>query len=190
MAITCPRCSTDVPDEARYCPYCNLAKPKGGPNDLASKPVEAPKHSPNRSKPARHSKPARRLRLPVVGLAAIIAVFSVGIYIYVVPLVYSEEAEPKTVLAALDKLRHSPSNEPDLTIDARLMRELEKSRRSGNLLEYQGWVVQPVKGTRTRILLVFSYHETGDVQQRAEWLADLTSNTFTPQTELAVLISK
>src|ERR1041385_8848970 len=30
MALSCPRCSTDVPDEALYCPYCNLPKPKRG----------------------------------------------------------------------------------------------------------------------------------------------------------------
>lgn len=112
-----------------------------------------------------------------------------GIYIFVVPLVYSDQAEPKTVLSALDKLRRMPSNEPSVTIDARLSRELEAKRRVGNLVGYQGWTVLPIKGTKTKVLIVFSYQEAGDTHQRAEWLADLNSNTFTPQTELAAAIS-
>jgi len=30
MALTCPRCETDVPNEAQYCPYCSLPKPRRG----------------------------------------------------------------------------------------------------------------------------------------------------------------
>jgi len=116
------------------------------------------------------------------------ALLGVGVYIFVVPLVHSEEAEPKVVLSALDKLRRMPSNEEGVTVDARMMRELERSRRVGNLVSYQGWIVQPVKGTNTNVLLVFSYQEVGDVQQRAEWLADLTNNTFTAQNELATTV--
>jgi len=104
-------------------------------------------------------------------------------------MVYSEQAEPKTVLAALDKLRKSPSNEPGLTIDARLTRELETSRRVGNLVAYQGWVVRPVRGSKSKVVLVFSYKEVGDVSRTAEWMADLNNGSFTPQTDLAVVVS-
>jgi hypothetical protein len=83
-----------------------------------------------------------------------------------------------------------PSNDPGLTIDARLTREVETSRRVGNLLAYQGWAVRRVTGTKTKVLLVFSFREVGDTEKRAEWLADLVNNTFTAQTELAVLVSK
>jgi hypothetical protein len=117
------------------------------------------------------------------------AVFSVCIYIFVVPLVYSEQAEPKTVLSALDKLRKSPSNEPELTIDGVLSRQLETSRRVKNLVSYQGWTVRPIKGSRTKVVLVFSYEETGGVHHSAEWIADLANNTFTPQTDLATALS-
>lgn len=120
--------------------------------------------------------------------AALVAVLSVGIYIFVVPLVHSQGVEPKTALSALDKLQHMASNEPDLTIDARLAREIETSRRVGNLVGYQGWTVHPIKGTKTRALLVFSYREVGNTERRAEWLADLSNNTFTPQTPLAASI--
>src|SRR5262249_6803032 len=76
----------------------------------------------------RKPKSSRKLRLPVVIVAAVVPVLTVVVYIFVVPLVYSEEAEPKTVLAALEKLRRMPSSEPGLTIDARLARDLDKSK--------------------------------------------------------------
>jgi hypothetical protein len=104
-------------------------------------------------------------------------------------MVFSEHAEPKIVLAALDKLRKAPSNEPGLTIDGALTRELETVRRVGNLAAYQGWVVRPIKGTKTKVVLVFSYEEAGNTSQNAEWIADLKAGTFTPQTELATKIA-
>ena len=113
----------------------------------------------------------------------------VGAYIFVVPMVYSEQAEPKIVLAALDKLRKSPSNEPGVTIDARLARELETTKRVGNLVSYQGWVVRPIKGTKTQVVLAFAYQEVGNTNQSAEWIADLSAGTFTPQTDLATSVS-
>ena len=115
---------------------------------------------------------------------------SVGIYIFVVPLVHSQGVEPKTALSALDRLQHMASNEPDVTLDARMAAEVEKSRRVGNLVGYQGWTVHSIKGTKTRVLLVFSYREVGNTEQRAEWLADLNANTFTPQTPLATAVSR
>jgi hypothetical protein len=104
-------------------------------------------------------------------------------------MVYSETAEPKVVLSALEKLRHQPSNEPEVTVDARLSRELETSRRVKNLVSYKGWTVRPVKGTKNKVVLVFSFEEVGGVLQSAEWLADLNSSTFTPQTDLAQSVS-
>ncbi len=198
MPMVCPRCATDVTAEALYCPYCNLPKPKAGfklsapspPRKPAAQVVSRKHHEPyDRSlSPPRNKK--RKIRLVVSSVAALVAVLSVGLYIFVVPLVHSQGAEPKLALTSLDRLQHMPSNEPDLTIDARLSRELEKSRRVGNLVGYQGWTVHPIKGTKTRVLLVFAYREVGNTEQRAEWLADLNANTFTPQTALAVSVSR
>jgi hypothetical protein len=127
----------------------------------------------------------------VVALAGLVAALSTCAYIFVIaPLVHSQGVEPKLALSALDRLQHMPSNDPELSVDARLSNELENSRRVGNLVGYQGWTVHPVRGTKTRVLLVFSFHEVGNREQRAEWLADLNANTFTPQTALAVSISK
>jgi len=217
MALTCPRCETDVPNEAQYCPYCSLPKPKRGFAEAAEeKPEEtnfkqyskppvavafkrakvavAFKNAKKESKkPAKRSasrpgKPPRKLRLSVLGVASLVALFSAGVYIFIVPLVYSGQAEPKSVLAALDNLKKLPSSEPGITIDARLLRDLETSRRVGNLTAYKGWTVRPIKGTSARIVFAFSYVEVGDVNKSAEWMADLTHNIFTPQTELAVAV--
>lgn len=205
MALTCPRCGTDVPSEVLYCPYCSLPKPKRGfaaaedkpqettPAELPKPQVAVRRATKERDRLAKRStahpgKPPRRLRASVLSLAALVALFSVGVYTFVVPMVYSEQAEPKTVLAALDKLRKTPSNEPGLTIDARLVRELETSRRVGNLRAYQGWTVRPIKGNKTKVVLAFTYVEVGDVYQSAEWIADLTTGAFTPQTELAATV--
>jgi hypothetical protein len=228
MALTCPRCGTDVPTEALYCPYCSLPKPKRGFVAAEEKPVETqpelprpvPVYSaPNRTKKggsARPAKPAasktekkpapgsyttaklptkqprkrtRSRRASIYSVAALVALMGVGAYIFVVPMVYSERAEPKVVLAALDKLRKSPSSEPGVTIDARLARELETTKRVGNLVSYQGWVVRPIKGTKTRVVLAFAFEEVGNNSQSAEWLADLAAGTFTPQTDLATTVS-
>ena len=217
MALTCPRCETDVPNEAQYCPYCSLPKPRRGFAEAAEDNPEATKfeghsrppvavafkkakgavifkNAKNESKkPAKRSasragKPPRKLRLSVLGVASLVALFSAGVYIFIVPLVYSGQAEPKAVLAALDNLKKSPSSEPGVTIDARLLRDLETSRRVGNLAAYKGWTVRPIKGTSARIVFAFSYVEVGDVNKSAEWMADLTHNIFTPQTELAVAV--
>jgi hypothetical protein len=115
MALTCPRCGTDVPSEVLYCPYCSLPKPK---REFAAAIKDKPEETtpPERPKPsvasrsakkddnrsakrstARPGKPPRKLRVSVLSVAALVALFSVGIYIFVVPMVYSEQAEPKTV---------------------------------------------------------------------------------------------
>lgn len=219
--MTCPRCETNVPEEALYCPYCSLPKPKAGFVAASEEPQEStaaterPLTRPaiatrRRSKQGREHRqptsvpsrpivsrslyraatPPRKLRVSVLSVAALVALLSVGAYIFVVPLVYSETAEPQAALSALETLRKTQSNEPGITIDTRMMRELEKSRRVGNLVAYQGWSVHPIKGSRNEVLLVFSYQEVGGTNQRAEWLADLSTNTFKSQTELATSISE
>ena len=193
MPMVCPRCATDVTAEAQYCPYCNLPKPKAGfgvsaPTKPATQTVS---RKSRKLKERRPDQPhASKRRVMVLSSAALAAVLSVGIYIFVVPLVHSQGVEPRTALSALDKLQHMSSNDSDLTVDARMAAEVEKSRRVGNLVGYQGWTVHPIKGARTRVLLVFSYREVGNTEQRAEWLADLNANTFTPQTPLAAAVSR
>ena len=212
MALSCPRCGTEVPNEALYCSYCSLPKPKRGFTSAEEKPAESLPGLPKPTAPIKRAsftaknnkevsrrstnqrskrpgKPPRRFRASVLSVAAVVALLSVGVYIFVVPMVYSNQAEPKTVLAALEKLRKTQSNEPGLTIDARLIRDLETARRVKNLVAYQGWVVRPIKGSKTKVVLAFSYQEVDDVHKSAEWIADLSTGTFTPQTDLAAAVS-
>jgi len=201
MSLNCSRCGTDVPKEAIYCPYCSLQKPKNG--FAAAAPPEQStlteqsksqsgsnkgrKGSPSRALKKPRTTSGRSFRVPVI--AAIVALISIGIYIFVVPMVSSYQAEPKVILSALETLRRMPSNEPGLTIDARLTKDLETSRRVKNLVSSKGWTVQSIKGTKTKVLMVYSYQEVGDVTIRAEWLADLATNTFIPQNDKATAVT-
>lgn len=199
MALTCPRCDSDVPAEAFYCSYCHLPKPKAGftsavtvkTTKTSTQPAPAYKkeHSASNQPPNQPRKSRQRMKLIVLSIAVLVAVLGVGIYVFVVPLVLSQEAEPKAAMSALEKLRHLPSNEPGVTIGERMSEALETSRRVGNLIAYKGWTVRPIKGTKTKVLITFSYHEAGDADQRAEWVADLTTGSFAPQTPLAVSVS-
>lgn len=206
MTLTCPRCSTNVSDDALYCSYCNLPKPKSGFSAVPAKEQNHRHQHQQQQQPAKPSKsPAaartdhrlqrRRsqvhdLSIAKLGGAAIIALLAIGGYVYFAPLARSNEPEPKTVLAALDTLKRMPSNEEGLTIDARLNRDLETSKRMRNLVAYQGWTVKRVDGTKSKVILIFSYDEADHSHHQAEWLADLDHNNFTPQSELAVSISR
>jgi hypothetical protein len=206
MALTCPRCDTDVPVEAFYCPYCNLPKPKGGFTSAAEEkptgtspqqpaaaytPAAAYKKETRTSNQSfnRPRKKGRTIKLGVLSFAALIAVLSVGLYVFVVPLVLSQEAEPTAALSALDKLRRLPSRDSGVTIGDRMSHELETSRKLGNLAGYKGWTVRPIKGTKTKALISFSYREVDGSEQKADWIADLEAGSFVPQTPLAASAS-
>jgi len=111
-----------------------------------------------------------------------------GVYLVVFFSSGPEEIDPKAAVPMLNKLRHSPSTQEGLNVDDLLTQRLEKSRRVGNLLKYQGWTIRPVNGSKTKLLISFSFEETDNIQQRAEWIADVVKNTYTPQTELAASV--
>jgi len=198
MGLTCPRCETEVQPEAFYCPYCHLPRPKAG---FASSAEAGTRKSsvgetPSNKKKNKRTSPSlnrshkrRRIPMRILSIAAIVAVSVVGAYVFVVPLVLSQEAEPKAALSALEKLRSLPSSEPGVTIGEQMSNALEVSRRAGNLASYKGWTVHPIKGTKTKVLISFSYQEKGGIDQHAEWIADLTAGSFAPQSALAVSAS-
>lgn len=200
MALTCPRCSTNVSEDALYCSYCNLPKPKSGFSGLAAedqqqqpkpaRPSKSPAAARHDHLPRRRQSQRRDISIAKLAGIAVIALLAIGGYVYFAPLARSNEPEPKTVLAALDTLKRMPSNEDGLSIDARLNRELERSKRMGNLVGYQGWTVKRIDGTKSKVFLIFSYDEVDHSHHQAEWLADLEHNQFIPQGELAISISK
>jgi len=232
--MTCPRCETNIPEDALYCPYCSLPKPKvvatpeegiaeeanaaaGGeeaPAEAASMPSGAPvspsgsvyaSATKRRRSPPRPQKKAREssrsfLRKPkepagpgkkrfLIGMAAgLLAMGGAGFYTFVMPMMNAAGPEPKTALLMLDTLRKMPAREGGLTVDARLNQEIEKSKRVGNLLRFQGWRMKSVPGTTSQFLLVFSYEETDQSMHTAEWLVDTNTNSFIPQNDLARMV--
>ena len=202
MTLTCPRCSTNVSEDTLYCSYCNLPKPKHGFSAVTAddqrqpqpqkpaRPSMSPAAASRSVRPRRRQSQRRDISIAKLAGVAVIVLLLIGGYVYFAPLARSNEPEPKTVLTALDTLKRMPSNEEGLSIDARLNLELEKSKRMGNLVGYQGWTVKRIDGTKSKVFLIFSYDEVDHSHHQAEWLADLEHNQFIPQGELAVSISK
>lgn len=189
--MKCPRCHVEVPTEAIRCPDCKLPKPKALINQTgkgqSKKPALA---SGKRPLPGRRAqaKPERKVprwvSITAAALSALMIV-GVGIYIYWYLSHTTFELDPHTAQPAMQKLRHMPSQKSELTVEQYLNQELERSRRIGNLLSTEGWTIRPIEGSRSKMLISFSFTERDNTEQRAEWLADLSGDTFTPQTDLA-----
>jgi hypothetical protein len=167
--MRCIRCGSKVPDAAFRCPVCKRPKSKG--NDRAGK----------------EGKRGRPKWVAVSGgIGAFLLAAWVGFYLFTYFTEKTLELDPNLAQPALAKLRQAPSTQSGLSVDEYLKGQLEKSRRVGNLLKYQGWTVDPVKGSKTKLLIAFSYEERDNTQYRAEWVADVASNQFFPQNELAI----
>lgn len=194
--MKCPRCHTEVPAEASHCPDCRLPRPKNlqaQDEGTELKPKVARKKAPklaSRKRPKRVKKQRPKWVTALAGTTVGLLLCGIGLYLALFFSSMPAEIDPKAALPMLDKLRSSPSSQDGLNVDALLTQELEKSRRVGNLLSYQGWTIRPVDGSKTKLLISFAFEETDNIQQRAEWVADLVHNTFTPQTELAVAVYK
>lgn len=226
--MDCPRCGTDFPEEALYCPYCSLPKPKPkvveeevaaappGEDSPLEQPATPPpdpqpvvgsgsvyasatrkrSRRPMPTKASRKNKrkkerepwgPGRKRFLLGLG-AGLLAVVGAGFHSLVMPILNSQGPDPKAALLMLDTLRKMPSKEPDLTVDARMKKEVDAARKLGNLHRYTGWHLKPIPGNKSKVLVIFSYEETDKTMHEAEWLADLGDHSFTPQTELAKLV--
>jgi len=122
----------------------------------------------------------------LIGIAAaLVAVAGAGFHTFVVPLMKATGPEPKAALMMMETLRKMPSKQGDLTVDACMHQQLETSRRVGNLKRYQGWHIEPIPGSKNTFLLVYSYEETDESKHRAEWLVDVSINSFSPQNDAA-----
>jgi hypothetical protein len=192
--LKCPRCHTEIPGEASHCPDCKLPKPKNLQAQDESTDQKTETTFKKSSNPAyRNKRQAKRKQRPkwvtaLAGSVVVLILCGMGIYLALFFSSTPEEIDPKAAMPMLNKLRHSPSSQEGLNVDDLLTQQLEQSRRIGNLLRYQGWSIRPVNGSKTKLLISFSFEETDNIQQRAEWIADLVHNTFTPQTELAVSV--
>ncbi|MGA9770069.1 MAG: hypothetical protein WBV94_13585 [Blastocatellia bacterium] len=180
--MRCPRCHSQVPDEAPRCLDCKLPKPKSSPDHN----VTSPKKSRKKKRASTGNSDRPKWVNALAGVVALILMAGIGWYTYSHFSAQPQELDPHLAQPALAKLRQLPSSQSGLSVDDYLTQQLEKSRRVGNLLTYQGWTISPVRGSKTKLLIAFTYEERDNTQQRAEWLADVAANTYTPQTELAV----
>ena len=189
--MKCPRCHVEVSTEAFRCPECKLAKPKSlivkaGKGKDKKSPFPAGK----RSTPGRRPRTRPERKLPrwasiTAGVLSAMMVAALGVYLFWYFTHTTSELDPHLAQPAMQKLRQMPSKQADMTVEQFHNQELEKSRRVGNLVSSQGWTMRPVEGSRSKMLIAFSFLERDNTEQRAEWLADLSHETFTPQTELA-----
>jgi hypothetical protein len=196
VPMKCPRCHTEVPADASRCLDCKLPKPKNlqAQDESTELKPEAPrKKAPDRADRKRR-KPVEKQRpkwvTALAGAAMVLLLCGTGLYLVLFFSSMPAEIDPKAALPMLDKLRSSPSSQDGLNVDALLTQEMEKSRRVGNLLSFQGWTIRPLDGSKTKLVISFAFEETDNIQQRAEWVADLVHSTFTPQTELAAAVYK
>ncbi|MEK6304511.1 MAG: hypothetical protein AABO41_27810 [Acidobacteriota bacterium] len=126
----------------------------------------------------------------MLSISIIVTLLGAGAFWFVWPLFQSQGPEPEVAASVLDKLRKMPSNQEGLTVEQSVAQQLEKSRRVGNLVAYQGWTVHQAPGDKSKLLVVFSFDERDNTKQRAEWLVDSAGSTFTPQTDLAAAVFK
>lgn len=180
--MRCPRCHSQVPDEALRCPDCKLPKPK----HMSDQSTASHKKKQTKKQSSKSQRNRPKWVDALAGVVAVLLTAGIGWYTYSFFTSQPQELDPHVAQPMLAKLRQSPSSQSGLSVDDYLTQHLEKSRRVGNLLNFQGWTVSPVKGSRTKLLIAFTYEEKDKTQQRAEWVADAANNTYTPQTELAI----
>jgi hypothetical protein len=189
--MKCPRCHGEVPTEALYCPECKLSKPKSRAAQSDKNKDRSQMAAKRRSVPDRKPRRKPERKLPrwvsiVAGAVSALLLVAIGVYVYLYFAKAPGDLDPHLAQPAMQKLRQMPSRQANLTVDQYLNQELEKSRRVGNLTSVQGWTLRPVQGSRSKLLITFSFQERDNTERRAEWLADLAHDTFTPQTELAM----
>jgi len=149
----------------------------------------ARKRAPARRKPAAPPSKAKRAAV-LLSISILVTMLGAGAFWFVWPLLQQQGPEPEVAASVLDKLRKMPSNQEGLTVDQSVAQQLEKSRRVGNLVAYQGWSVHQAPGDKSKLLVVFAFDERDNTKQRAEWLADSNGSTFTPLTDLAAAVFK
>ncbi|HKV41186.1 MAG TPA: hypothetical protein VJX67_18415 [Blastocatellia bacterium] len=153
---------------------------KGGPARPGSRTTAALR---NQKKAQEDRRAALFNRLRPIAYSVIAA----GLVFYVVWQMglLSRTIDSQKIIPTQNSLRNLPSNESGLTVDAFMHRELDRSRASGQLVRYQGWTAQPVQGNTSKLIVSFSFEEKDGNKQVAQWVADLSNNTFTPKTDLA-----
>ena len=183
--MRCPKCYAETSNDALCCPGCKLITPKGRIylKDKNNKPQTKAK--------ARRKREPRTKRsvgpvLSTVIVVATILVCGIGGYLGMTLLEKPEPQEADSLYLALDRLRQMPSQHSGMTINEWLEQAVDNARKSGQLVESEGWQVNPIEGNNC--LISFSYEVKGNVQHRFEWMFDQANDTYTAQTDLAASV--
>jgi hypothetical protein len=197
--MRCPKCHTETPPAAANCPGCNLATPRGKQDKQREREREYDrktrkvflsglsfrrKRSGKKENDGEPSRAGTIVRIVII--VAAIALAGFGSYLLVFSIWESKHADPVLSLKAMEKFRSMPSNEEGLTVDEVMKQELKKFKDSSNLKGSQGWHTQKINGSDSRVLVVFSFQDGAGQDHRAEWLVDVKSQRYIPQTALAI----
>jgi hypothetical protein len=129
-----------------------------------------------------------KVAVRVAIMVGAIAVTGVVCYMLVFSYWESKEVDPVAAMKAMNTLRELPSNQEGFTVDQLMNEELERFRKSGNLKGHQGWHTRKIRGTESRVLVVFSFKDNEDRDHRAEWMVEVNKHIVVPQTELATTV--
>ncbi len=185
--MRCPKCHSETPNEAHYCPSCNLATPKGrlaAPKKGTGKRVTSDEKKKFDFADMLPKMPGTKIWSWVI-LVAFISASGFLVYWYV--YADSQHLDPKPALNAMNQLRQLPSKEKGKNIDDYLNAEMKKSKEAGQLVSYEGWTIKPYD--KSSYLISFSYDEK-DAKKSADWVVDPKNNIFTPISELANAVQK
>ena len=196
--MRCPKCHTETPPSAANCPGCNLPTPKGKHDKEVQREREYDRKTrkvflsglslgKRFVKDKDDGEPSRAgtiVRIAIIVVSVGLAAF--GSYLLVYTMWDSKHADPVVALEAMKKFRNLPSNEEGLTVDELMTQEIQKFKDSGNLKGSQGWHTEKINGTESRVLVVYSFQDGTGADHRAEWLVDVNSQRYIPQTALAI----
>jgi len=195
--MRCPKCHTETPNGAANCPGCNLATPKGKQDKVRARELEYERKTRKvflsglsfgrKQSDKKKDEPSRvQTIVRIVVIVVAIGLAGFGSYLLVFTIWDSKKADPVLALKSMEQFRAMPSNEDGLTVDELMKQELKKFKDSGNLKGTQGWHTQAISGTDSRVLVVFSFQDGEGQDHRAEWLVDVKSQRYIPQTALAI----
>ena len=183
--MRCPKCYAETSNDALCCPGCKLPTPKGR-SYLKNKNNRPQTKAKSRRKSERGPRRSVGPTVSVIIVIATILVCGIGSYLSMTLLEQPEPQEADSLYIAMDRLRQMPSQHSGKTINEWLEQAVENARESGQLIESEGWQVNPVEGNNC--MISFSYEVKGNIQHRFEWMYDQAKDSYMAQTELAASV--
>lgn len=129
---------------------------------------------------ARRQRLLKRVKIALY----LMLVAGAGYYVLSAAGMLSSTPKPAESMSAMAALRNLASGQDGQTVDQRLTQMVADAKKAGDLTRFQGWTTKPILGDSSTVIVAFTY-ETKQGKQSAEWLANLSKRTYSPQTDLA-----